>query len=528
VGDDEPEVVRRGKLAPNAASGTSPELSGRPPETSTAATAQRPDWVPWLIALIVFAAYSVISISYYVRLDPGSPDLAIFTEYVKQYAHLRAPVVDVRTPGLNLLGDHFHPIVALIAPFFRIAPTPVTLLVAQALLVAVSVIPVSRAATAKLGTTAGRVIAVAYGFSWGLQWMIDFDFHELAFAVPLLAFSLSALLRGRTRAAAAWALPLVFVKEDQGFTVAAIGVVILIDAWRARARAARENVPENSTPSPPPKTGGAKAGLFLVLWGIAWSAVSIEVIIPFFNPDHQYDYWQEGGVLGGGGRNSITVLLTQLAHGYPQKLGTLALILLPVAFLALRSPLILVAVPSILLRFLNTDSSYWGFYYHYNAPLMPIVFIAAIDALSRIQAAPSTPGQPRRSLAVATVRYSPALMLAIAAGLAFWAPLKHLRQPQTYTISQHVRAEDAAMAKVPGGATVEATVTMLASLAARTDTFRTSNPGGPAAQYIVFDNTKSINNPKPGNIQRWVEHRHQGVRYRKIYSEDDVYVFRRS
>ncbi len=520
--------MRRGKPAPDAASGASQAApGGRPPQMSPAGTARRPDWVPWLIALAAFAAYSVISISYYVRLYPGSSDLAIFTEYVKQYAHLRAPVVDVKSPGFNLLGDHFHPIVALIAPFFRIAPTPVTLLLAQALLVAVSVIPVSRAATAKLGTTAGRIIAVAYGFSWGLQWMIDFDFHELAFAVPLLACSLSALVRGRTRAATAWALPLVFVKEDQGFTVAAIGVVILINAWRARARAARGNVAGDSTPSGPGNTRAARAGLFLVLWGIAWSAVSIEVIIPFFNPDHQYNYWREGGVLGGGG-NSVTALLTQLAHSYPQKLGTLALVLLPVAFLALRSPLVLVAVPSIVLRFLNTDSSYWGLYYHYNAPLMPIVFIAAIDALSRIQEAPGTAGQPQRSLAAATVRYSPALMLAIAAGLAFWAPLKHLWQPQTYTISQHVRAEDAAMAKVPDGATVEATQTMLAPLAARADTFWTGNPAGPATQYIVFDNARSIYNPKPGNVQRWVDHRHRGVRYRKIYSEDDVYVFRRS
>ena len=55
--------------------------------------------------------------------------------------------------------------------------------------------------------------------------MIDFDFHEIALAVPLLAFSLSALVRGRVRAAALWALPLVFVKEDQGFTVAAIGAL---------------------------------------------------------------------------------------------------------------------------------------------------------------------------------------------------------------------------------------------------------------------------------------------------------------
>jgi hypothetical protein len=45
-----------------------------------------------------------------------------------------------------------------------------------------------------------------------------------------LACSLSALVRGRTRAAALWAIPLVFVKEDQGFTVAAIGLIMLVTA----------------------------------------------------------------------------------------------------------------------------------------------------------------------------------------------------------------------------------------------------------------------------------------------------------
>jgi uncharacterized membrane protein len=500
---------------------------GEPVGTSLPATARRPDWVLWLIALAVFAAYSVISVSYYVRLDPGSADLAIFTEYVKQYAHLRAPIVDVRSPGLDLLGDHFHPIVALIAPFFRIAPTPVTLLLAQALLVAVSVVPIGRAATAMLGITAGRVIAAAYGFSWGLQQMIDFDFHELAFAVPLLACSLSALVRGRTRAAVLWALPLVLVKEDQGFTVAAIGVVILIKAWRARVGRAREDVPEETTPQAAANAGGVKAGLFLVLWGLAWSAVSIEVIIPFFNPDHQYDYWAQGGVFGGGGSNSITVLLNQIAQGYPQKLGTLAMILVPVAFLAVGSPVVLVAVPSIILRFLNTDSSYWGLSYHYNAPLMPIVFIAAIEMLARIQAVRGVAAQPRPGRAAAIGRYSPALMLAITVGLAFWFPLKHLWQPQTYTISQHARTDNAAMAKVPDGATVEATLTLLAPLSARTDTFWAGDRS-PAAQYIVYDNAAGIFNPKPVNIHQWIEHRHQGVSYQEIYAQDDVYVFRRA
>src|ERR1035437_9345945 len=188
----------------------------------------RADPVPWLIATAVAAVYIIISVFRYLRLDPTSWDLGIFTEYVKQYAHLRAPIVDVRGAGVNLLGDHFHPIVALLAPSFRVFPSPVTLLVAQALLAAVSVVPVSRAAAEKLGTGAGRAVGAAYGFSWGLQQMIDYDFHEIAFAVPLLACSLSALVCGRRRGAALWALPLVFVKEDQGFTVAAIGILIII------------------------------------------------------------------------------------------------------------------------------------------------------------------------------------------------------------------------------------------------------------------------------------------------------------
>ena len=229
--------------------------------------------VPWLIALAAFAAYVPISIFRYLRLDPASWDLGIFTEYVKQYAGLHAPIVDIKGPGFNLLGDHFHPIVASIAPFFRLFPSPVTLLVAQALLAAVSVIPVIRAAAEKLGTGASRAIGAAYGFSWGLQQVINSDFHEIAFAVPLLACSLSALVRGRTRAAVLWALPLVFVKEDQGFTLAAIGILMVLVYKRP------------------------VAGLLLAAWGIAWSTLAIAVIIPHFSPTHHYLYWSDGGAI---------------------------------------------------------------------------------------------------------------------------------------------------------------------------------------------------------------------------------------
>ena len=45
---------------------------------------------------------------------------------------------------------------------------------------------------------------------------------------------------------------------------------------------------------------------------------------------------------------------------------------------------LLIAVPSLLLRYLSTDSSFWGTVWHYNATVMPVIFIAAVDALVRI------------------------------------------------------------------------------------------------------------------------------------------------
>lgn len=494
--------------------GVAEPAAGEPPKQAMA-----PDRVPWLIALAVFAAYVPISVFRYLRLDPTSWDLGIFTEYVKQYAGLHAPVVDVRGAGINLLGDHFHPIVALIAPFFRVFPSPVTLLVAQALLAAVSVVPVSRAAADRLGTGAGRAIGAAYGFSWGLQQLVNFDFHEIAFAVPLLACSLSALVRGRTRAAVWWAMPLVFVKEDQGFTVAGIGILMAI--------VYREQI----------------AGLFLAAWGLVWSFLAVSVIIPHLNRAHRYLYWSDGGAISPvGGHLSVGGLLSQLVAGSPTKLPTLAMILLPTAFIALRSPLVLAAVPSLALRLVGTNNSYWGTYWHYNATIMPIVFIAAIDAIARIRAARTAregwaagqgrPGWDAREpgrLGAAAEQHGAAVMLAIAAALAFQFPLSNLWNPQTYTIGPHVAAARAAMARVPDGAQVATDLDLLAPLAVRTDTYWLGNSAtNPATTYVVFDTASTDWQPPPRHVLTFVEGLNHGVRYRQIYVNNGVYVFIRA
>ena len=490
------------------------------------------DPVTWATAVAVFGAYAAISLFRLMQLNPSSWDLGIYTEYVKQYASLRAPVVDIRAAGFNLLGDHFQPIVAVLAPFFRVFPSSATLVVGQALLIAASIFPVSQLAREKLGVGPGRAIAVAYGFSWGLQQLPQFDFHEIAFAVPLLAFSLSALARGRTWAAVWWALPLVFVKEDQGFTVAAIGIYLIVAGLRAR-------IPDPPDPADPDGRGRMKAGQFLLIWGFAWSFVAIGVIIPHFNPGHVYQYWSDGGVLAPGGHLSVLGLVRQLLHAWPDKLQTLVMLLLPTAFIALRSPLVLIAVPSLLLRFIATNSSFWGTYWHYNATVMPIIFIAAIDALARIGSAMDADttrsagwASGRQGLWPATLagarRYGAAMMVAIAVPLAFQFPLSQLWNAQTYRISPHVGQAEAAMAKVPDGATVLTTLDLLAPLAARADTFWIGNSGNPVAQYIVFDGFNSDYSPAIKNVPAFIAGLYPPRTYTEIFASGDVYVFRRT
>jgi uncharacterized membrane protein len=491
-----PRPAAAGGQASRAAAGGQASRAAAGGQASRAYT----DPFVWATALAVFCAYAAISLLRLLQLNPSSWDLGIYTEYVKQYAGLRPPIVDIRAPGFNLLGDHFQPLVAVLAPFFRVFPSSATLLVAQALLVAVSVFPVSQVAREKLGPGPSRAIAVAYGFSWGLQQLADFDFHEIALTVPLLAFSLSALARGRIRATVCWALPLVFVKEDQGFTVAAIGLYLVFAALHARADIDMRQ---------------AVAGEFLLVWGFAWSFLAIAVIIPHFNPAHHYDYWSDGGLLAPGGHLSAAGLAGQLAHAWPAKLETVAVLLLPVAFLALRSPLMLIAVPSLLLRFMSTDSSFWGTAWHYNATVMPVIFIAAVDALARI-------GPKYR-----TWRLGSALMVAIAIPLAFQFPLASLWQAQTYQISPHVAAAEAAMARVPDGATVLTTLDLLAPLAARTDTFWIGNSGNPEAEYIVFDGLDSDYSPAIKNVPAFIAGFYPPRTYTQIYESGDVYVFRR-
>ncbi|HXR68552.1 MAG TPA: DUF2079 domain-containing protein, partial [Dermatophilaceae bacterium] len=100
--------------------------------TASAVTPHRPMWeraLPWVMALVFASLYATISIARFERFGTKSFDVGIFEQAIRHYAHLQAPIVDLEGVGHNFLGDHWNPAIAVFAPFYRLFPTTVTLLV---------------------------------------------------------------------------------------------------------------------------------------------------------------------------------------------------------------------------------------------------------------------------------------------------------------------------------------------------------------------------------------------------------------
>ncbi|MFJ6794633.1 DUF2079 domain-containing protein [Streptomyces sp. NPDC091268] len=398
------------------------------------------DWWIRAMAGALFLAYATVSLHVHGHLLSHSFDLGIFVQAVRSYAGGHLPVSEIKGPDFPVLGDHFSPVLALLAPPYRLWPSVRMLLVAQAALVAVSLLPLAFWARRTLGTPAAAVISACYGLSWGLASAVAFDFHEWAFAVPLLTCSLAALGSGRMRAAAYWALPLVLVKEDLGITVAVIGLLI---AWRG-GRAER------------------RLGLATAAAGLAATAVCVTLVIPAFHPGGFHGYFAShnpGGEGAGGSGGGALELLHQVTLGLitPQeKVTTLILVLAPTLFLALRSPLALVALPTMLWRFGSSYAPHWGTGYHYSMLVMPVVFAAFIDALHRRGTSGRSLGRYLAGCAAVTLLLLPHY------------PLWQVVQPSTYRADPRLAVADRMMALIPDGATVQASDGLVPHLADRT------------------------------------------------------------
>ena len=431
------------------------------------------------LAAAVYCGYALVQ---YRTFRTSTYDLVIFDQAVRSYAHFQPGLSVVKGmhngpgPHFSLLGDHWSPVIAVLAPLYWLPGLdgPRTLLVAQGVLFALAIPPVwmfaRRVAGRPWGAAAGYLAAGTYALGWPVAEAVAFGFHEVAFVPLLSAVFLERLEAGRLRAALLAAGGLLLVKEDMGLLVAGFGLFVLAGRRGVARRRSRWLL------------GGA-----LIAAGIGAAVLATYVLRPAFGgrAGYYWGYWSLGSNLPQAAGHMLThpLAAARLLITPRVKLHTLLWLFGALLFLPLASPISLAAVPLLAERMLaSSDPGWWGVRYQYNAFLAVVLVCAAVDGAAtlrrfaawagtgRLAADRSRTGAGRLAALIvpAAALFPTALACAATVALvgrfAFGAAL----HPRFYQLTARDRAAAAAVAAVPSHVTVEAANSLGPQLSART------------------------------------------------------------
>ena len=226
----------------------------------------------------------------------------------------------------SYLGDHFSPALLTLALPYQILPHPLTLLWLLQLALAAGAFAVYGLARRWLPPAGALAIGIAYLLNPFTQNLSLFEFHFLAFAVPLLLAATAAWQQRRLKSFLLIAALALLVREDVALVVGAFAVLGLVERRRVRWVV-------------PP-----------LLMSLAWLLFSFAVI-GAVAPDGSYKFGIYYGWLGDSLPEVIAtaVLRPDLVAVHLLRLGNLELVLgllLPFAFLPVwRLRALILALP---------------------------------------------------------------------------------------------------------------------------------------------------------------------------------------
>lgn len=176
-----------------------------------------------IFTLTVFlSAWSKLSA---LRMD--GMDLAIIFQAVWQTAHGQFFASSIHPP--SYLGDHFTPLLLFFVPLVRLWPSPVPLILAQALALGLAAWPAWLLARQWLSPRAAFWSALAFLVN-PLLWNAGlYEFHSEAF-VPLFGLgSAYFFVQRRWRGFVCLSVLVLLVREDAAFFVIMLGVIALLE-----------------------------------------------------------------------------------------------------------------------------------------------------------------------------------------------------------------------------------------------------------------------------------------------------------
>ena len=402
---------------------------------------------------------------------------------------------------MSRFGRHFSPFFYLLLPFYWLRPDPTTLLALQALALALGAVPLYLLAGERLGKPVALAFAIAYLLNPAVHDVnLQNDFHEIAFALPLLLLAFCLGVRGRPAAyACALALALT-TREEVALTAAIFGAYLAVFQRRRWL------------------------GLATIAVSVAWFAVVAGWVMPAFNAGARFPmpdgYAYLGDSPAGVARGILAhpdVALREMLRR--PKLVYVFWLLEPLAFLPLLAPEALAISGLALLEVLvSTFPYHYQVFERYAAPIVPGVFLAGVLGAERL----------RRRLPTGRPWFAGIALAVLAATVASQAALHKLPTEIQFSPDAHAAvALQVAGAVPPSASVVVEDHRLLPHLAHRRLLYALS-PTSPAADYVVFDRKRPpISNVPLPDLRRAEERYLRDPAYSTLRCEDGVYLLAR-
>ena len=323
------------------------------------------------LAVLLYAAYfSYLTILRYHAFEARALDMGNLHQAIWNTAHGNWFRMTNQEAGLiSRLSMHVEPILLPIAALYRLFPGVETLLILQAVVVALGAIPLfALARHLRLGDWPALAFAVAYLLNPTVQAANWLEFHPVTLA-PTFLMAAFYFLIARTPRSTAWfilfAVLTASCKEEMGLLVAMLGLYAALVQRRWRL------------------------GLLTFVLGVGWSLLAVLGIQAAFAGGNIH--WGRYAYLGGTTQAKVLSLITRpdliAAQLQAADAGRYFFeLLLPVGFLSLGAPeVLLLALPSLAINLLAQFSPmHQVTTLIYAAPILPFVMLSAVKGAARL------------------------------------------------------------------------------------------------------------------------------------------------
>lgn len=340
-----------------------------------------------MVVYLGIAAYIVVMSYYtllkYLTFHTHAADLGIFAQalastlYYHRLFYESVDVAIIPKPGpigYSFLDVHFSPTLFLFLPVYAVYPSPITLLVAQTILVALGALPIYWLGKYLGRDWLGAFFAIIYLMDPLVQGANSFDFHMETIFMPLALYSTYLLITRKWRIYYPMLLLTLGTIEFAPIPMALLGLYYVIINIRRR----RE-----------------------LMHGVLTIAVSIVVLLialwtksllnplgptttsPLSGLPEQYASSFSFGILISVIKDPLLIPKLYSVYGTEKFLYFLELYA-PTAFTAFLDPLALPSLAWPLASFLTSDVIYYSPFFQYSSFSVPFIIMASLMAVSKI------------------------------------------------------------------------------------------------------------------------------------------------